>query len=172
MFPVIISLRACRGGFLVFLLFACSRMITGFSPSIPSMPPKPKLPLATLGMVQASSQLTRKYNPTPGDAWQVQINPVMADLMGCIIRDNEGDMKGKLDEYRQYFLMPFAADTEFDVETMDKENVFKGAGSPEERLDIWKSHMEGKIEESDSKILRKLWSFVLEWVLSESTIDR
>jgi len=92
--------------------------------------------------------------------------------MGCIIRDNEGDMKGKLDEYRQYFLMPFAADTEFDVETMDKENVFKGAGSPEERLDIWKSHMEGKIEESDSKILRKLWSFVLEWVLSESAIDR
>ena len=111
-----------------------------------------------------TSRLTRKYVPDRSDPWQTQMNPILADMMKLIITEADG-MDDILTEYKDTFLFPFQ--DEFDVE-LDDEDIFEAGTSREERLESYKKHMEGKIEETDSKILKKLWGSTLDFILEEA----
>ena len=92
------------------------------------------------------------------------MNPILADMMKLIITEADG-MDDILTEYKDTFLFPFQ--DEFDVE-LDDEDIFEAGTSREERLESYKKHMEGKIEETDSKILKKLWGSTLDFILEEA----
>mmetsp|Transcript_9048 Transcript_9048/g.11117 ORF Transcript_9048/g.11117 Transcript_9048/m.11117 type:complete len:165 (-) Transcript_9048:113-607(-) len=111
-----------------------------------------------------TSRLTRKYVPDRSDPWQTQLNPILADMMKLIITEADG-MDDILTEYKDTFLFPFQ--DEFDV-ALDEEDIFEMGMNREERLDSYKKYMEAKIEETDSKILKKLWGSTLDFILEET----
>lgn len=89
--------------------------------------------------------------------------------MKCVIMEKESDMPSIYAEYKETFLLPFTKDVEFNVPEMDDEGIFEEGMGSEERLAAYKAHMEGKIGETDSKILKKLWQKTLDFIVGESS---